>query len=129
MKYRPDIDGLRALAVLFVIMYHAGLSLFPSGFVGVDIFFVISGYLITYLIYQNLEKGKFSFAHFYKRRLWRLQPAFILMLLITAILTMFFYLPDDLIDYSRSARKTSLFIANQFFNRATTGYFAPDSNQ
>ena len=96
MKYRPHIDGLRAIAILFVLFFHAGLSIFPSGFIGVDIFFVISGFLITGIIYESLKNDQFSFINFYNRRLWRLQPVFICLLVVTTILALFFYLPDDL---------------------------------
>ena len=120
MKYRPDIDGLRAIAIIFVLFFHAGLTLFPSGFIGVDIFFVISGCLITGIINESLQNNHFSFIQFYNRRLWRLQPVFICLLVITTLITLFFYLPDDLIQYFKSARKTSLFISNNFFERATT---------
>jgi peptidoglycan/LPS O-acetylase OafA/YrhL len=126
MNYRPDIDGLRAIAILLVLIYHGGLPFFPSGFIGVDIFFVISGFLITGIIHQSLEKGHFSFVEFYNRRLWRLQPVFVCLLVTVSLLTLVLFLPDDLIQYDRSARKTSLFLSNLFFNRTTTGYFSPD---
>lgn len=129
MKYRADIDGLRAIAIMFVLFFHAGFKLFPSGFIGVDIFFVISGFLITSIIFNSLENNHFSFIDFYNRRLWRLQPIFICLLVSTLLLTLIFYLPEDLIQYSKSARKTSLFLANTFFERATKGYFSPNANQ
>jgi peptidoglycan/LPS O-acetylase OafA/YrhL len=129
MNYRPDIDGLRAIAVLFVIFFHSGLKLVPSGFIGVDIFFVISGFLITSIVRDSLENNNFSFSQFYSRRLWRLQPVFICLILCTVLLTLFFYLPEDLILYFKSARKTSLFISNTFFERITKDYFAPNNNQ
>ena len=129
MKYRPDIDGLRAIAILLVLIYHGGLSFFPAGFIGVDVFFVISGFLITGIIHQSLQNGSFSFLNFYNRRLWRLQPVFVCLLLVTSALALLFFLPDDLIQYSRSARKTSLFLSNLFFDKTTTGYFAPDTQQ
>ena len=75
--YRADIDGLRAISVLLVLFFHAGLFGIHAGFVGVDVFFVISGFLITTGIKSGLEKGDFSFCEFFKRRLWRLQPVFI----------------------------------------------------
>ncbi|BEH72986.1 hypothetical protein GBS0709_21030 [Edwardsiella tarda] len=68
MNYRRDIDGLRALAIILVMIFHGGLGLFPSGFIGVDIFFVISGFLITSIIKGDIEKGRFSLANFYIRR-------------------------------------------------------------
>lgn len=81
MKYRSEIDGLRALAVLPVILFHAGFSFFSGGYVGVDIFFVISGYLITTIILDDLEKGKFSIARFYERRARRILPALFFVML------------------------------------------------
>ncbi|HAT8965760.1 TPA: acyltransferase family protein [Legionella pneumophila subsp. pneumophila] len=129
MNYRPDIDGLRAIAILLVLIYHGGLSLFPSGFIGVDVFFVISGFLITTIIHESLNKNDFSFFDFYNRRLWRLQPVFVALIVVTTLLSLLFYLPDDLIEFSRSARKASLFISNLFFNKTTTGYFSPDTHQ
>jgi len=76
VKYRAEIDGLRALAVVPVILYHAGFQLFSGGFVGVDVFYVISGYLITNIILMDIDKGKFSLVHFYERRARRLLPAY-----------------------------------------------------
>ncbi|MBA2652135.1 MAG: acyltransferase [Tatlockia sp.] len=128
MKYRPHVDGLRALAILFVLFFHAGLTLFPSGFIGVDIFFVISGFLITGLIHSSLQTNNFSFIEFYNRRLWRLQPVFICLILVTTILTLIYYLPDDLSLFTKSARKTSLFISNLYFQQVTDGYFAANTN-
>lgn len=129
MIYRPDIDGLRAIAIIFVLIYHGSLTLFPSGYMGVDIFFVISGYLITSIIHQSMQKGSFSIFDFYTRRLWRLQPVFVCLLLVTMGLAFIYFLPLDFMQYSRSMRKTSLWISNLFFNKTTTGYFAPDTHQ
>ncbi|RUA00300.1 MAG: acyltransferase, partial [Deltaproteobacteria bacterium] len=78
--YRPDIDGLRAIAVLSVIVYHVCPSILPAGFVGVDIFFVISGFLISIIIYKGVNQGNFSFTNFYMRRIRRIFPALILVL-------------------------------------------------
>ncbi|MBI2784953.1 MAG: acyltransferase, partial [Legionella longbeachae] len=129
MRYRPDIDGLRAVAILFVLIFHSGLKLFPSGFIGVDIFFVISGFLITGIIQDSLQNNQFSYIEFYSRRLWRLQPIFICLIISTIVLTLVFYLPEDLVQYFKSARKTSLFISNTYFARETTDYFASNNNQ
>ena len=89
--YRPDIDGLRGLAVLLVVIFHAFPSLFPGGFIGVDIFFVISGFLITTIIYDNLKLNSFSFMEFYARRIKRIFPA-LLIVLISAHIFGWFYL-------------------------------------
>lgn len=129
MIYRPDIDGLRAIAILFVLLFHGGLKLFPSGFIGVDIFFVISGFLITTIIHTSLQNNRFSFTEFYSRRLWRLQPVLLCLIVLTSLVTLFFYLPDDLMHYFKSARKTTLFISNTFFERVTTDYFSANNNQ
>lgn len=75
MQYRPEIDGLRAIAVLPVILFHADFETFSGGFVGVDVFFVISGFLITTILLGDLERGSFSIAHFYERRARRILPA------------------------------------------------------
>lgn len=127
MRYRSDIDGLRAIAVLLVLTFHGGLSAFPSGFIGVDIFFVISGFLITSIISTSLKNQSFSLSDFYVRRLWRLQPALITVVMFTFVLATIFYLPTDFIDYIRSAKYTTLFTSNQYFARSTTGYAAPDT--
>ena len=97
INYRPEIDGLRAIAVLFVILYHAEISLynkiiFQFGFIGVDIFFVISGYLITSVIFKELNLTKnFSFLNFYERRARRLLPALFFVMLSSLPLAWFFY--------------------------------------
>src|ERR1051325_849372 len=83
LKYRPDIDGLRAIAVLAVVWFHAFPSLFGGGFVGVDIFFVISGFLISGIIFDRLEEDRFGFAEFYVRRIKRIFPALILVLFVS----------------------------------------------
>ena len=129
MTYRPDIDGLRAIAILFVLLFHSGLKLVPSGFIGVDIFFVISGFLITSILHNSLQKNRFSFVEFYSRRLWRLQPVFICLIITTICITLLFYLPEDLVNYFNSARKTALFTSNAFFERATKGYFSAKANE
>lgn len=116
IKYRSDIDGLRAIAVLFVVIFHSYDNLIPSGFIGVDIFFVISGFLISSIIKQQLIDKNFSFPDFYRRRLWRLQPALLLVMLFVLVITSIFYLPDDYIDVMNSEKYTSLFLSNQYFH-------------
>ncbi|MFJ4494399.1 acyltransferase family protein [Pseudomonas atacamensis] len=127
LEYRADIDGLRAIAVLLVLIFHAGLTLFPSGFIGVDIFFVISGYLTTSIIMKSLDNGTFSFTGFYSRRIWRLQPAVVALLAVTLLITTLLYLPDDYIDFLKSEKYTSLLISNQYFSKVTSGYATPDA--
>ncbi|MBV4485097.1 acyltransferase [Pseudomonas sp. SWRI153] len=127
IEYRADIDGLRAIAVLLVLIFHGGLALFPSGYIGVDIFFVISGYLTTSIIMKSLENGTFSLTGFYTRRIWRLQPAVIALLSVTLLVTTLLYLPDDYIDFLKSEKYTSLLISNQYFSKVTSGYATPDA--
>lgn len=127
LRYRADVDGLRAIAVLLVLIFHGGLALFPSGFIGVDIFFVISGYLTTSIIMKALDNGTFSFAGFYNRRIWRLQPAVIALLIATLIATTLLYLPNDYVEFLKSEKYTSLIISNQYFSKVTTGYATPDA--
>src|ERR1700751_692661 len=86
MRYRPDIDGLRAVAVLPVLFYHAGVPGFPGGFVGVDIFFVISGYLICGMINADICNGTFSLGSFYKRRALRILPALFAMFIVNSVM-------------------------------------------
>ena len=123
--YRKDIDGLRALAVVLVILFHAGISQIASGFIGVDIFFAISGFLITGIILKQREKDSFSLANFFVHRLWRIQPAFITMSLATLIATFYFYLPDDFLAYLHSGKYNALFLSNQFFARQSAAYASP----
>src|SRR5881227_1504933 len=85
MTHRDDIDGLRAVAIVPVLLFHAGVSRFSGGFTGVDVFFVISGYLITGLILSNIAEGKFSIAHFYERRVRRILPALFFLLICASI--------------------------------------------
>jgi len=85
LNYRPDIDGLRTLAVVPVILFHAGATWLPGGFVGVDIFFVISGYLISSIILRESAAGEFSFLRFYERRLRRIIPALLVVLVVISV--------------------------------------------
>lgn len=100
-NYRQDIDGLRAVAVLLVILFHAGLSYFPSGFIGVDIFFTISGFLITGKVISEIERGTFSLTNFIKGRLWRLQPALLVTILGAIIVATYCYMPDDYTAFAK----------------------------
>ncbi len=122
MMYRRDIDGLRAFAVVPVVLYHAGVSAVPGGFVGVDVFFVISGYLITGLILDDLDRGRFSLAHFYERRIRRILPALICMISACLMAGWLFLAPDDYRTLGRSAVAALLSFSN-FFYFAESGYF------
>lgn len=123
-NYRPDIDGLRTLAVLPVILFHAGATWMPGGFVGVDIFFVISGYLISSIILREVQAGEFSFMRFYERRLRRIIPALLAMLLVTVAVFQVIALPDQAQGAAESALAALLSVSNFYFWRES-GYFAP----
>ncbi len=123
MKYRAEIDGLRALAVLPVILFHAGFSAFSGGFIGVDIFFVISGYLITNVIWREIETGQFSLLHFYERRVRRILPALFLVSLACIPFAWAWMFPDQLESFAGSLLATNLFASNIFFWHES-GYFA-----
>ena len=116
LKYRPEVDGLRAVAVVPVILFHAGLSQFQAGFFGVDIFFVISGYLITSVIVRGLgsERG-FSLAHFYERRARRILPALALTVVLTLAIAPLALTPGQIKDVGQSVFATALFSSNYFF--------------
>ncbi|MDR2870040.1 MAG: acyltransferase [Deferribacteraceae bacterium] len=119
--YRPEIDGLRAVAVLAIFAYHAGFSVVSGGYVGVDIFFVISGFLITSIILKDLSTGTFSFATFYERRCRRiLPPVFLMAVVISAVSIFTMLLNFDL--FTRSLGAMALFVSNIWHSRQT-GYF------
>ncbi len=124
--YRKDIDGLRAIAVLPVVFYHAGSSLFSGGFVGVDVFFVISGYLITSIIAADIRDQQFSIKAFYERRARRLFPALFTVIVFCLVVAPFLLMPEELEDFGQSAATTALFSSNfLFFSEAN--YFAGPS--
>jgi peptidoglycan/LPS O-acetylase OafA/YrhL len=122
LTYRPEIDGLRAIAVISVIFYHAqiiiyGYQPFGGGFIGVDIFFVISGYLITSLILKELlVTGSFSFINFYERRARRLLPALLAVMLVSLPFAWFYLLPSSFIDFSKSILYSLGFSSNFYFH-------------
>jgi peptidoglycan/LPS O-acetylase OafA/YrhL len=122
MKYRREIDGLRALAVIPVILFHAGFQAFSGGFVGVDVFFVISGYLITMIIISELDLGKFSIVNFYERRARRILPALFLVMIICIPFAYIWLLPSDIKAFSQSLIAVSAFSSNILFWRES-GYF------
>jgi len=122
MHYRKEIDGLRGLAVLAVIFNHAGLSLFSGGFVGVDIFFVISGYLIASIISTNLQEDNFSLLYFYEKRARRILPALIFMIIVMAPFIIYWMPPSDVLSFSQSLLFIPVFLTNIFFYKHS-GYF------
>jgi len=124
MKYRKEIDGLRALAVLPVVLFHAGWSALSGGFVGVDIFFVISGYLITRILMEEIGAGRFTFLNFYERRARRILPALLLVLFVSLLLVCFLGLPAHVEDTARSVIFSILSVSNIYF-WSESSYFAP----
>ncbi|MEO8451187.1 MAG: acyltransferase family protein [Gemmatimonadota bacterium] len=122
MTHRPDIDGLRAIAVVPVVLFHARVGPFSGGFVGVDVFFVISGYLITTLLLADIRSGRFSLASFYERRARRILPALFGVLLGSSVVVHALFLPDDAKAHGASLLATLLFSSNILFARQT-GYF------
>ena len=123
IRYRPDIDGLRGIAVLSVVFFHLTRAALPGGYLGVDIFFLLSGYLITSIIWHQVQVGSFSIVRFYDRRIRRIMPALLLLLFLTTVASIVFLLPADLIGYSKSLLTTLTFVANIYFWR-DTNYFA-----
>ena len=128
MKHRKEIDGLRALAVLPVILFHAGFTTFSGGFVGVDIFFVISGYLITTIIVDEIEAGSFSLLNFYERRARRILPALFFVMLCTLPFAWFWMLPHELKSFSESLVAVPVFASNVLFY-LTSDYFNTDTER
>ncbi len=126
MKYRPEIDGLRALAVIPVILFHAGFKFFSGGFVGVDIFLVISGYLITSILVEEINQKRFSIINFYERRARRILPALFFVMFISILFSWLLMLPNQMQDFSKSIIAVCLFASNIFFSRQTN-YFAPSA--
>ncbi len=124
--YRADIDGLRAVSILLVVGYHAQPWLVPGGFIGVDIFFVISGFLITRIILTQAGAGTFSALQFYARRVRRIFPALIVVLAVTYLIGWFVLLPDGFALLGRATAAGVAFVSN-LFQLGQTGYFAPDA--
>lgn len=115
MQYRAEIDGLRALAVIPVILFHAGFNLFSGGYVGVDVFFVISGYLITTIIHTEIKAGSFSILGFYDRRIRRILPALMLVCLVSVPFAWMWMLPNEFRNFAQSLVAISVFASNILF--------------
>jgi len=122
LAYRPDIDGLRAIAVVSVMAFHLGVLRCSGGFVGVDVFFVISGYLISSIIFNEIAESRFSVARFYERRIRRIFPALFAMLICFSIVATMSFLPWDLIAFGKSMLSASLSVSNFYF-WSLSGYF------
>ncbi|WP_428541942.1 acyltransferase family protein [Profundibacter sp.] len=128
MNYRREIDGLRAIAVLPVILYHAGFSVFQGGYVGVDVFFVISGFLITTIILNDLKQGRFSILRFYERRARRILPALFTVVAACLPFAWVWMTPVQMDKFSQSVLATFLFLSNIYFWR-DSGYFAAAADE
>jgi peptidoglycan/LPS O-acetylase OafA/YrhL len=122
LTYRPEIDGLRALAVLSVVLFHLDFGILPGGFIGVDVFFVISGFLITSIILQEQTAGHFSFAGFYERRIRRILPAAFVVIAATLLAGFFVLLPGDYVSLAASSLSAALYVSNFYFWKQD-GYF------
>ena len=123
LAYEPHVDGLRAIAVLSVLIYHIDNTIIPGGFLGVDIFFVISGYLISSIVLGSIEKQEPFIKTFYTKRIKRILPLYFSVVLISAVVAYWLFLPNDLINFAESALASNLFISNYFF-WADGGYFS-----
>lgn len=123
LEYRPDIDGIRAISVLAVLIFHAFPHALPGGFVGVDVFFVISGYLITGIILKSTHRGRFSFLQFYASRVRRIFPALILVILFTLLVGFFVQTPNNYSSLGQSGAASAAFYANVAIYVKSFGYF------
>lgn len=124
ITYRPDIDGLRAIAVMVVVIFHAKIGVFPGGFVGVDIFFVISGFLISSIILRDIGAGNFKIVDFMERRVRRIMPALVVVVAATLVAAWYLYLPEDYDLLGRAMMAQSLFVSN-IFHWSVSNYFGP----
>ena len=128
ISYRPDIDGMRAIAVLLVILFHANFSLFSGGYIGVDVFFVLSGYLITLTIDKEMSENRFSFQQFYLRRIRRIIPVLVFIMLVVTIPAYFILFADNLESYGRTLLHTILSTNNFHLWVILKDYFAENSD-
>lgn len=126
MKYRSEIDGLRGIAVLLVILYHSHYSLLSGGFIGVDVFFVISGYVITKSLFKDFKENNFSIKNFYTKRVKRIIPNFIFFSIFTLALGWMFLKEYELIQLSETVFYSSLFLSNLFFIKEGLSYYGND---
>lgn len=128
MKYRAEIHGLRTFAVVPVILFHAGFEVFGGGFIGVDMFFVISGYLITKILFEDLEHDRFSILQFYERRARRILPALFFVMLICLPLASLWMYPDEITSFAYSLIAVVFFVSNMLFWKES-GYFEESAEE
>lgn len=128
-NYRAEVDGLRAIAVIPVIFFHAGFEWFSGGFIGVDVFFVVSGYLITGIIYGEILQGRFSLIHFYERRARRILPALFFISIVSLIFAWFWMLPREYEALSESLIAVNLFVSNIYFWQSLDYFAGPAEMQ
>ena len=128
IKYRPEIDGLRAIAVISVIIYHLNENWLPGGFLGVDIFFVLSGFLITGIIIKEIQKNAFSFKQFYTRRIKRIYPAFITVIALVSFIASAIFIYNDFNQLRKTIELATIFLSN-FYLGLTQGYFDLSANE
>jgi len=126
ISYRPDIDALRGVAVLLVVIFHAFPEVIPGGFIGVDVFFVISGYLITSIILKSFNKGDFSIKEFYSKRIRRLFPALIVVLFTTIVLGWLVLFPDEFKQLGDHIAHSAIYVLN-YVLIGEAGYFDVDT--
>ncbi|MFW2035825.1 acyltransferase family protein [Acinetobacter junii] len=127
-QFRTDINGLRAYAVVFVVLFHFNVFGFSAGYLGVDVFFVISGYLMTKIIVEKLEHNNFSFVDFYLSRIIRIYPALLFLVLVLTVLGLFVFIPEDLKNFAKDARYSLTFLSNNLFYEQSGDYFATSSH-
>jgi peptidoglycan/LPS O-acetylase OafA/YrhL len=127
--YRADIDGLRGVAVLSVLLFHLGAPAFGGGYVGVDVFFVISGYLIGGIVLTELNSHTFSLGQYYERRIRRIFPALFFMLGLSFLVAAFLLIPRDMQTFGHSVLAVTTFVSNMYFWRETGGYFQTPAEQ
>jgi peptidoglycan/LPS O-acetylase OafA/YrhL len=129
-RYRPHLDGLRAVAVYLVVLFHAGSSQFSGGYIGVDVFFVLSGFLVTQLLLRDITaRGSIQFGRFYSRRFRRLLPAAFVVLIVTAVVFTAIAAPADVVSAVGSFKSAFLYVTNWYFIHSSTGYFGADISQ
>lgn len=127
-QFRTDINGLRAYAVVFVVLFHFNVFGFSAGYLGVDVFFVISGYLMTKIIVEKLEHNNFSFVDFYLSRIIRIYPALLFLVLVLTAVGLFVFIPEDLKNFAKDARYSLTFLSNNLFYEQSGDYFATSSH-